>query len=98
MNYSTLSPKDPADVLNPLTFDFSLVLPNGAALTGTPSVSATPSGLTLGAAAVSASNPAQVCFQCAGGTAGTTYAVRVTVSDTAGNTWNRTAQLCVQNL
>lgn len=66
------------------TMDFSGLLGPGETLSSVTSIAATPSGLTLvGAASVSGSSAQQVI---AGGTAGTTYKVTITVLTSAGNT------------
>lgn len=66
------------------SFDFSQAaeLVAGQTLTGTPTVSAYPSGLTIGAASISGS---KVQAQISGGTAGVIYLVHSLVSTSVGS-------------
>jgi hypothetical protein len=86
MVYSFWDNKDPADFINPATMDFSALLPTGATLVGSPVFSASPSGLILGASAVSGS---LAFVQVSGGVSGASYTVRCSVTDSQGNIWNR---------
>lgn len=65
----------------------------GEALSGTPTVSSTPSGLTIGSPTISA---AKVQFRISGGTDGIDYTLTVTTTTSGGNTLVETVTLKVR--
>lgn len=88
-----------------VSVSFAKVLDSGVALSGTPTVAGTPSGLTLSnvqknasaitvdGASVAINNAVQ--FTCAGGYIGQTYTLTVTVATSAGETIVRRLRLRV---
>jgi hypothetical protein len=76
--------KDPDDVKD-YTVDFSNLLPTGAALTGSATVTAD-TGLTVDSSAVSDPN---VTVRLSGGTAGSRYGVDVQIDSDGGETYDR---------
>lgn len=74
--------KQPSESLQ-YTMDFSNVLENGETISSCTSVTATPSGLTIGAAAVGATS---VAFRISGGEDGVNYRVEVIVATNQSNT------------
>lgn len=74
------------------SFDFADVLPDGATLTGTPTVSAANQGLVAGSTALTitaaalGSGNTEVTARIGGGTKDENYQVMAVCADTAGNT------------
>jgi hypothetical protein len=88
------TPKDPNDK-DLFAFDFSQWLPNAPiadAISGTPTITVLPAGLTIGAVNLVGST---VWVWLSGGTAGTTYRVICTANTTQGRTVNRSETLMV---
>lgn len=71
-----------------------LDLAEGVTITGTPTWSVTPSGLTLGAAAWDATAE-KASVRVSGGTSGTTYVVTCHVVTSDGQEFDRSAELFV---
>lgn len=80
------------------TFDFTNVteIAGGDTLTGTPTVSANPTGLTIGTPAV-AGAAKKVTVRLSGGTSGVNYVVSCIVATTAGNTLEGEGTLIVED-
>ena len=86
--------KQPAETLN-YTMDFTDLLSQGDYLDSIDSVTATPTGLTLGTPAIDGTN---VVFSIAGGTDGVTYLLEVVVDTFDGETLEGDGNLAVADL
>ena len=76
------TPKDP-DEARPYQLDFSNDMDTGDDITGTPTLTATPSGLTIGSPTVAGD---KVTVQLSGGTAGRKYTIKCVASTVNGHT------------
>jgi hypothetical protein len=76
----------------PFDFDFSEDLVTGETITGSPVMSATPSGLNLGVPSV---NGSIVQVRISAGTARTTYDVRCKITTSQSNTYEGSGDLIV---
>lgn len=87
--------KDPADSW-PFSFDFTPWCAAAGETAASVAAAATPAGLTVSATSVTPAGAAAV--RLSGGTAGTDYAVRLTLTTASGRTLERTVMILVRDL
>ena len=84
--------KDPSDVKD-FTVDFSNLLPDGAALTGSATITAD-AGITVDSNSVSSPD---VTVRLSGGTAGNRYNVAVSIASDGSETYERSFDVVVED-